>query len=40
MNQDQDHDHTEPTNTAPWRPLRIWIPIVLVPLMGFDSSRG
>ena len=32
MNQDQDH--TQPLNTATWRPLRIWIPIVFVPLMG------
>jgi hypothetical protein len=30
----QDHDHTQPTSTATWLPLRIWIPLVLVPLMG------
>ena len=31
----QDHDHPQPATATPWRPLRIWIPIVLVPLMGF-----
>ena len=30
-----DHDQTTPTSTTEWRPLRIWIPIVLVPLMAF-----
>ena len=31
----QDLDHMQPATTATWRPLRTWIPIVLVPLMGF-----
>lgn len=30
-----DHDPTQPAAAATWRPLRIWIPMVLVPLMGF-----
>lgn len=32
---EEDHDRTQPTTPSRWRPLRIWIPIVLVPLMGF-----
>ena len=32
---DQDQDNPQPASTSKWRPLRIWIPIVLVPLMGF-----
>ena len=31
----EGHDHAEQANIAKWRPLRIWIPLVLVPLMGF-----
>ena len=41
MNPDHDHDHahdhdaTRPAGTDKWRPLRVWIPILLVPAMGF-----
>jgi len=30
-----DPDRSPPVETSRWRPLRIWIPLVLVPLMGF-----
>jgi len=32
---DQDQAATPAAVAPPWRPLRIWIPLVLVPLMGF-----
>lgn len=39
MNPDHDHAHahdaTRPATPDKWRPLRVWIPILLVPAMGF-----
>ena len=31
----QPRDRTQPTDASPWRVLRTWIPMVLVPAMGF-----
>ncbi len=31
----QPRDRAQPTDASPWRPLRTWIPMVLVPAMGF-----